>query len=396
MPDLTEALRQFDATEANLKRLEDLWQEIEKLIPDGMVIDTGSPESARYADLCRMFRHIRCAIPKLDGFELTDDLMDLDSVFMGRMDAEESGEISCKVAVERQIYQQGETLREYRFRFTSQRRALVRSALEIAIRAVDEALDKLVPPDDQNASDKVTGEDWEAFKQRIGEINVLRGTAVKPPTRWSDLHRHMSFGMVQDLRDIIRMDWPAAKPALESSMFGPTDPIPVAVTDLAALVKAAPTGPIVTALKWAAIDAAAFERLVFNLVSQAKGYANAKWLMHTNAPDRGRDVSVDRVITDPLTGTHTSRVIVQCKHWQGKSIGVPDVITLIAQMTLWEPPKVDELIIATTGQFTADAVALIEKRYHDRLMPIVTMWPDKHLEALLAERPHLVAEFKLR
>ena len=179
-------------------------------------------------------------------------------------------------------------------------------------------------------------------------------------------------------------------------MYGPTDPIPVGVGDLASLVKAAPTGPVITALKWEALDAATFERLIFNLVSQATGYANPKWLMHTYAPDRGRDVSVERVVSDPLTGVHTSRVIVQCKHWRGRSIGVAEVTALIMQMKHWEPPKVDELIIATTGQFAADTVALIEKRYHEREIPIVTMWPDKHLESLLAGRPHLVAEFGLR
>jgi len=202
--------------------------------------------------------------------------------------------------------------------------------------------------------------------------------------------------MVQDLRDIISMDWPAAKPVIEATLYGPTDPIPVAVPDLAALVRAAPTGPIVTALRWEAIDAAAFERLVFNLVSQAKGYSNAKWLMHTNAPDRGRDVSVERTVTDQLTGTRVYRVIAQCKHWQRKSIGITEVTTLIAQMESWEPPKVDELIIATTGKFTADAVAWIEKRNNERQSPVVVMWPDSHLESLLAERPHLVTEFRLR
>lgn len=124
MPDLTEALRQFDATEANLKRLEELWSEIVKLIPDGMVVDTSSPDAVRYADLCRTFRHIQSVMPKLDGFELTDDLRDLDAIFMNRLDAKEAGEISFEIAVERGIYQQGETLREYRFRFAAQRRGL--------------------------------------------------------------------------------------------------------------------------------------------------------------------------------------------------------------------------------------------------------------------------------
>jgi hypothetical protein len=396
MVDLTEALRQFDATETNLKLLEDLWKQIEKLIPSGICIDTSSPEALRYAELCRTFRHIRAAVPKLDGFGLADDLMDLDAVFMNRMDAKEAGEISCEISVEREIYKQAETLSDYRFRFSAQRRALVRSALEKAIREVDRLLVVLAPPEERKGSENLEGGEWQSLKDRIAEIDVLKGTLIKSPPRWSDLRRHLAFGMVQDLRDIIRMDWPVAKPAIEATLYGPTDPIPVAVPDLAALVKAAPTGPIVTALKWEAIDAAAFERLVFNLVSQAKGYSNPKWLMHTNAPDRGRDVSVERTITDQLTGTQVCRVIVQCKHWRGRSIGIAEIAALTAQMESWEPPKVDELIIATTGKFTADAVTWIEKRNNERQSPRIAMWPDSHLESLLAERPHLVAEFRLR
>lgn len=65
-------------------------------------------------------------------------------------------------------------------------------------------------------------------------------------------------------------------------------------------------------------------------------------------------------------------------------------------MASWEPPKVDELIIATTCKFTTDAVAFVERRNTDRLTPTIAMWPDSHLESLLAERPTLVTEFNLR
>jgi len=155
-------------------------------------------------------------------------------------------------------------------------------------------------------------------------------------------------------------------------------------------------GPTVNALNWGAINAEGFERLVFNLVSRARGYANAMWPTNTNAPDRGRDISVERTVVDPLTGTRVFRVIVQCKHWRTKSIGMNEVMPLVGQMALWEPPKVDELIIATSGRFTTDAVAWVEKRNTERQTPIIAMWPDSHLESLLAERPDLVANFNLR
>ena len=396
MPDLTEAIRQFDATEANLKRLEELWKEIEALIPSGMVIDKSSPGALRYAELCRTFRHIRTFMPKVDGFELTDALLDLDAVFMNRMDAKECGEISAEIGVEREIYSQGETLREYRFRFSAQRRVLVRTALADAILGVDNALSILASFDAKDAAAKITGEAWEDLKRHIAEIDVLRGTAVKEPPRWNDLRRHLGFGLAQDLLDILKHDWPAAKPSLQAAMYGPDDPLPVAVADLGSLVKAAPTGPVVTALKWDQLDDECFERLVYNLVSDAPSYSNAQWLTHTRAPDRGRDISVTRTTSDPLSGTRVHRIIIQCRRWTTKSIAVSDIATLKEHMASWAPPKVDELVIATTGRFSIDAVAAIEKHNAEKQTPLITMWPDSHLESLLAARPHLVAQFRLR
>jgi hypothetical protein len=65
-------------------------------------------------------------------------------------------------------------------------------------------------------------------------------------------------------------------------------------------------------------------------------------------------------------------------------------------MELWQPPRVDGLVIATTGRFTADAVALIEQHNQSDRALHITMWPDSHLERLLAARPHLIGQFRLR
>jgi hypothetical protein len=65
-------------------------------------------------------------------------------------------------------------------------------------------------------------------------------------------------------------------------------------------------------------------------------------------------------------------------------------------MKLLEPPPVDVVIIATSGRFTADAVAWVDSHNHARERPDVEIWPESHLERLLARWPHLVAEFNLR
>ncbi|AXC12028.1 hypothetical protein ACPOL_2715 [Acidisarcina polymorpha] len=48
-------------------------------------------------------------------------------------------------------------------------------------------------------------------------------------------------------------------------------------------------------------------------------------------------------------------------------------------MELWQPPRVDDLIIATTWRFTVDAISLVEQHNQaDRALHI-HMWSDSHL-----------------
>lgn len=325
MPDLNEAIRQFDATESNLKRLEEMWKEIKTLIPRGMVAYSESTEAVRYAALCRTFKEFCQAMPRIDNCELSYQLLDSEAIFQSRFDAAEIGEPDCAIATERHIYSQGDTLQEYRFRFDSRRRRLVRTAMKSTIEKIDVVLVRLAPIAEQNGSPTVAGQDWADFKHLIDQIAVLQGTAYKTPRRWSDLRRHLGFGQAGDLYDIVKHDWPVIKEDLLTGMFGPDDPLPVHAPDLGALVDAAPSGPVITALKWDAIDADAFERLIYNLVSDAEGYSNPQWLTNVEAPDRGRDISVNKTVGDSLSGSRVYRVIIQCKHWRTKSVSVDEV-----------------------------------------------------------------------
>jgi hypothetical protein len=202
--------------------------------------------------------------------------------------------------------------------------------------------------------------------------------------------------MAHDLVDIVQRDWPAVKSGITKQMYDDNEPVPIEVDDLGELAASQPTGPIVTKLKWHALSAEEFERLIFALITSAKGYENPAWLTHTNAPDRGRDLSVARVVEDSLAGVTRSRVIIQCKHWTSKSITGGDISELRDWMAHWEPPKVDVLVVASSGRFTTDAIVLIDKHnVGDRALRI-EMWPESHLEHLLASRPALIAQFGLR
>jgi hypothetical protein len=243
---------------------------------------------------------------------------------------------------------------------------------------------------------KIGGPHWDILHTHIDQIDVLLGNSVQRPPRWSDLHRHLHFGQVGDFNDIERLDWPEVKKGLRTSLYGVNEPLPLDVEDLSDLVASKPRGPIATTLNWSNLSPDQFERLLFALISGEAGYENPDWLMRTNAPDRGRDLSVIRVVTDRLSGTFRHRVVIQCKHWLGKSVTLADLATVREQMTLWGEPRVDVLIIATSGRFTADAVTWIERHNCSDSALRIEMWPESHLERLLAARPDLIAEFALR
>lgn len=132
------------------------------------------------------------------------------------------------------------------------------------------------------------------------------------------------------------------------------------------------------------------------MIGDELGYENPEWLMQTRAPDRGRDLSVTRAIADALSGTLRLKVIIQCKHWLSKSVNLQEVAAAKDQMGLWTDRRVDVLVIATSGRFTADAVQWVERHNAKGESPRIEMWPESHLERLLAARPGLIAEFGLR
>lgn len=391
---LNAALRHFEAAEANLNKAEKVLTDIEGAIPSGIAFG----DDPEYEENCRSFDALLESLPKIDGWKPDVSLMGLDEIAQSRFDAQEVGEIECMVSVERQISEPTRLLREYRHRFNQKRRELIRDALIELIDSIDSNLRELgkLLEQDIASHEAVENSEFDQLKESVAQINTLLGSSVSKPARWSDLHRHMHFGMVGDLHDIIEYDWPIVKAGLRKSLYGEREPVPVDVEDLGALVSKKPRGPVATRLLWDRLADEDFERLVFALISSEQGYENPEWLMKTNAPDRGRDLSVYRVHVDGLGGTIRQRVIIQCKHWLAKSVGASEIAVLREQMKIWEPPRVDVHVVATSGRFTSDAVAIIERQNHSDSALRIEMWPESHLERLLASRPAIIAEFSLR
>lgn len=391
---LMEALREFESTEANLAKLERLRQEIEILVPKRIQFGT-NPD---YEDRCRAFKDILASLPMIDSWKPECGFPDLNDLAQARLDAEDIGEVSLWIEAEESIEIPGRDLREYKFRFNKKRLALIQDALSELTHLIDSDIRtiraNLNPDIKENANMK--GPSWQTLQDHVSQIATLLGSNSKRLRRWNDLLRHLHFGLINDFHDIEKMDWPSLKMELRESLYGVNDPIQVHVKDLSDIVTSRPQGPVATGLNWNKLRPEEFERLIFTLISSEQGYENPEWLMQPNAPDRGRDLSVNRLAVDRLSGAIRSRIIIQCKHWLSRSIGVSDVSTLVGQMKLWEPPRIDTLIIATSGRFSSDAVAYIEKHNQSDTALRIEMWTDSHLELLLASRPSLIAEFKLR
>lgn len=391
---LANALKHFEIAEANLTKLEKLWNEIRGLVPSGLSF--GSPPE--YEEKCQLYKLILPHLSKIDGWAPSTEPMEFDSIAQSRFDAMEIGEIDVTISVENQIEQPGLELRQYRFKLNQKRKELTRVKMSELIDSIDSVIRDMAKELDvckeQNIPPEISPNTWQALDNQVSQIDTLLGSTTRPP-RWSDLQRHISYAELHDFSDVKDRDWPTVKKSLLEGIYEENDPIPLEVEDLSILVAAKPKGSI-DKINWTKIDPEDFERLIYTLLSSSEGYENPQWLMHTNAPDRGRDLSVERVVRDSLSGVQRQRVIIQCKHWLSKSISVAEIQMLQGQMKLWEPPRVDVHIIATTGRFSADGVALIEKNNQSDQALKIEMWPESHLEMILAKRPDLIAQFKLR
>lgn len=374
---LDKALHQFEITEANLEKLRRL-------------IKTASDDEDDSRDAYAVWQ----ALPKIDGWKPDIIIYDANDISIMRFEAQEVGELYAIRSTEDEIASADRTLKEYEYRFKHKRMLLIRQRVLELVAIADEQIASLKAKADAEAEEFY--DEYGPLKDAIEEIDTLLGSSFKRPPRWSDLHRHLSFWERHDIYDILTHDWPAVRPVLTEQLYTENEPMKVQVDDLGALTASAPQGPVTSQLAWDRLDADSFERLIFNLISGEKEYQDPQWLMRTNAPDRGRDLSVNRVHHDSLTGTIRQRIIIQCKHWMTKSVSIDEIASLKEQVKLWEPPLVDNVIIATSGRFTTDAVDRIEKHNQSGQSPRIEMWPESHLEMLLARKPALIAEFHLR
>ncbi|MFC9982885.1 restriction endonuclease [Gordonia sp. NPDC127522] len=388
--DLNALLDAFDKTAANLEKLEAVWRRASPMLPSGPALGS-NPE---YDDLARAWKDLCAGLPPIDNWRIDRELPDLEAVGQGFLEYAEIGEVAT--GVYEAIEKPDRDLAGYRYRLHRARRKAIRGRLQTLTETVDAILGQVSVGLPATGNDPVRAQDAAAVLAAVEEIERLLGDTVERRGRWSDLHRHLRFAQPHDWRDIASMDWPSVRNDIDSAGFGETDPLPVPEIDLGAASEAEVTGAASTAMQWHELNDDEFERLLFDVLRGIPQYENVTWLMATRAPDRGRDLGLDRVLHDGSGTTRRERVIVQAKHWLSKSVNVSAVSDTLANMPLWTPPVVNGLIIATSGRFTVDAVDWIERHNNTGNAPMIEMWPDSRLESLLSQRPGLVAAYGLR
>lgn len=380
----------MDKVATNLTKLAAIWERAAPMLPTGPSRGT----TVEYEDLARSWRDLLQGLPPIDSWTITEDLPDQDGLGQTFLDYAEIGEPPFG-ALE-WADKPGRDLGEYRYRLNRARRRAVRARLGVLSDTVDAVLPCLVSGVGRDSRDVLVADGIASVRAAVNEIERLLGDTVTRSGRWADLHRHMRFGEGHDWHDIAEFDWPSVRSDIEAAWLEDADPIPVPLDDLGAAASANPTGGVTTALNWTALDDDGFERLLFDLLRGLGDYQNVEWLMKTRAPDRGRDLSLERLVRDSGGSVRTERVIVQAKHWTSRSVPPAELFSTLANISSWEPPPVRAIIVATSGRFTADAVTLAENHNADSKMPLIELWPDSRLETLLARRPDLVITHGLR
>jgi len=387
--ELSDLLDAFDRTAANVAKLEAVWKRAEPFMPSGPARGS-EPE---YDDLRRAWADLLHGLRPIDGWTITNELPDIDQLGQAFIDYFEISEPPFPVFEE--MEQPDKDIAEYRYRLNRARRRASRARLLTLIAVLDSGLPVLLDGVKRDSNVVLEGELADSLRAGVGEIERLMADTAQRRGRWSELHRHLRFGQGRDWHDIHEFDWPSVKADVETGALAEVDPLPVPEIDLGDAAGGRLTGSVTIALPWSRLSDDDFERLLYDLLRDIPEHQNVQWLMKTRAPDRGRDLSLDRVLQDGSGGVRTERVVVQAKHWLSKSVGPAEIQDALARVKLWRP-VIRALLVVTSGRFSTDAVAYAEQHNDTGDAPFIDLWPESKLETLLSQRPGIAAAHGLR
>lgn len=387
--DITYLLNLYDRAAANLRKLESILGEAARYLSTEPFYN---PDPG-YETLRRGWHDCLMGLPKLYGWTVTEPLPDLRVFGLG---SQHDPNYSQQATAATTMANLGNQLATYGYELEKARRKLVRGRLVDLIDSIDRALPQILTGVARDSSDKLAGSLVDSLQRDFDEIERLMGSSPRSSKRWADLARHRSFGEGHDWHDIAMYDWPDVKGDLEDVGVTHFDPLPVDDIDLGFAANNPTTGRATTTLPWDKLTAEDFERLLFDLLRALKNHQNVQWLQKTNAADRGRDLSCERVLETGAGGVRTERVIVQAKHWRTRSIKHSEIAEVVSSMRLHGNPTVNTLVFATSGAFTQDSISWVEHRNSEGVAPFIELWSQSHLESLLAIHPDIAAAHHLR
>ena len=393
--ELDNAIEELNKVSVNLQLLKKKWTEIKKLL-DYLANGNWSQEGKQqYENRCLEFNDILKAIPQIRDIKIRNLLPEYDRVSQEGRDVIGLGEPEMSVSFYSEIFKQDSEISQYEHAFKQERRRLIRNQVQQCVEDIDKILNLLnVNLEEKNPSDPLKPEEINPLRERIRQLDGLMGDSVSRPPRWSDLNRHLHFGLVHDLNDIILLDWPSIKPSIDSLFYG-NDPLPIITQDIGDLVDSADkSGKIGTSLNWTVITDEQFERLCADLLKSSPNCENVEWLTPTHASDRGRDLEAFWVCQDVIRGTIRERTLVQCKHRPNKSVSPKDIETF--QNLSITHGKVDLYLVITSGKFSDLTTQTVDKWNEGNFRPKVELWEHWKLEQLLASHPDIIKLYGLR
>ena len=391
--ELYNAIEELNKVSVNLELLKKKWTEIEQLIPvSGNWIQE---DKSQYEIKCFEFNDILETIPKIRDINILNLVPEYDSVSQGSRYVSDLDVLDCMMEFYSETFAQDSEISKYEHALKRERRRLIRNQVQRCVGDIDKILDSLnVNLEGRDSSDALKPDEINLLKERICQLDGLIGDSVSRPPRWSDLNRHLHFGLVHDLYDIIRLDWPSIKPSIDSFFYG-DDPLPIITQDIGDLVDSADkTGIIGTSLNWTSITDVQFERLCADLLKALPSYENVEWLTPTHASDRGKDLEAFWVCQDAARGTIRARTLVQCKHRPNKSVSPKDIETL--QNLSVTHGKVDLYLVITSGKFSDQVTQIVDGWNESNSKPKFELWEHWKLEQLLASHPYIIKLYGLR
>jgi hypothetical protein len=177
-----DALQKFEAAEANLVKLERLWEELQSRFPSGLTLD----ENPEYEDRSRSFKLVLASLPKIDSWRPEITPPGIEGLAQNRLDFMELGEPLAEAQFEASLWADGRELRQYRFRLNQKRRALIRDALVDVIDQIDADLRAIREEvGEPEPAEKISSQLWDQLRAHADQIEVLLGSSVKTMERFS-------------------------------------------------------------------------------------------------------------------------------------------------------------------------------------------------------------------